>query len=78
MTRNILIVLLLAGISTSLRAQDIAPFRKGDRVTFVGNSITDGGHYHSYIWLPLPHDAAVDVQLWCGRRHGPLHLGPPG
>ena len=51
MTRNILIVLLLAGISTSLRAQDIAPFRKGDRVTFVGNSITDGGHYHSYIWL---------------------------
>ena len=51
MTRNILIVLLLAGISTSLRAQDIAPFRKGDHVTFVGNSITDGGHYHSYIWL---------------------------
>ena len=47
MTRNILIVLLLAGISTSLRAQDIAPIRKGDRVTFAGNSITDGGHYHS-------------------------------
>lgn len=33
------------------RAQQIKPFKKGDRVAFVGNSITDGGHYHSYIWL---------------------------
>ena len=31
--------------------QTIKPFIKGDRVVFVGNSITDGGHYHSYIWL---------------------------
>jgi len=36
--------------NTSL-AQTIAPFKNGDRVVFVGNSITDGGHYHSYIWL---------------------------
>ncbi len=28
-----------------------APFKKGDRVAFIGNSITDGGHYHSFIWL---------------------------
>ena len=34
-----------------MKEQHIAPFRKGDRVAFVGNSITDGGHYHSYIWL---------------------------
>lgn len=27
------------------------PFQKGDRVVFLGNSITEGGHYHSYIWL---------------------------
>ena len=33
------------------QAQQVAPFKAGDRVTFVGNSITDGGHYHSYIWL---------------------------
>ena len=32
-------------------AQQITPFKKGDRVVFTGNSITDGGHYHSYIWL---------------------------
>ncbi|MDB5135068.1 MAG: hypothetical protein JWP37_1671 [Mucilaginibacter sp.] len=31
--------------------QKITPFHAGDRVAFVGNSITDGGHYHSYIWL---------------------------
>lgn len=32
-------------------AQQIKPFNAGDRVAFTGNSITDGGHYHSYIWL---------------------------
>ncbi|GAB6009575.1 SGNH/GDSL hydrolase family protein [Dysgonomonas reticulitermitis] len=32
-------------------AQQIKPFKEGDRVVFLGNSITDGGHYHSYIWL---------------------------
>jgi len=38
-------------ILTGVYAQKIAPFHAGDRVAFVGNSITDGGHYHSYIWL---------------------------
>ena len=38
-------------VCTPVQSQSIAPFRKGDRVAFVGNSITDGGHYHSYIWL---------------------------
>lgn len=33
------------------RAQTVAPFKDGDRAVFLGNSITDGGHYHSYIWL---------------------------
>jgi lysophospholipase L1-like esterase len=39
------------GIFSVAHAQKVAPFKKGDRVVFVGNSITDGGHYHSYIWL---------------------------
>lgn len=51
MKRRTLIALLLAGTAMTLNAQTIAPFQKGDRVAFVGNSITDGGHYHSYIWL---------------------------
>lgn len=49
---------LIATVATALSltfhhcaAQQIAPFKNGDRVVFVGNSITDGGHYHSYIWL---------------------------
>lgn len=29
----------------------ISRFKKGERVVFVGNSITHGGHYHSFIWL---------------------------
>lgn len=46
---SIAAALLLPG--GALRAQRIAPFEAGDRVAFLGNSITDGGHYHSYIWL---------------------------
>lgn len=34
-----------------IRAQQITPFKENDRVVFLGNSITDGGHYHSYVWL---------------------------
>lgn len=50
MKKFIIPLLLLAACSQG-QAQTVAPFQKGDRVTFVGNSITDGGHYHSYIWL---------------------------
>jgi lysophospholipase L1-like esterase len=45
---------LLIGLSItcgSTFAQQVSPFKGGDRVIFMGNSITDGGHYHSYIWL---------------------------
>jgi len=48
---------LLVALSLSLclgtvaEAQSVEPFHAGDRVAFVGNSITDGGHYHAYIWL---------------------------
>jgi lysophospholipase L1-like esterase len=38
-------------IFSTVNAQKVAPFKTGDRVVFVGNSITDAGHYHSYIWL---------------------------
>ena len=48
---RILVLSLLLCACTCMQAQSVAPFQKGDRVTFVGNSITDGGHYHSYIWL---------------------------
>ena len=50
MKKAILSLFVLATCSM-LVAQEVAPFKAGDRVAFVGNSITDGGHYHSYIWL---------------------------
>jgi len=31
--------------------QPVTPFRAGERVVFVGNSITEAGYYESYIWL---------------------------
>ncbi|MET3977482.1 lysophospholipase L1-like esterase [Mucilaginibacter sp. UYP25] len=45
------ILIFSAGVATSVNAQQVKSFKAGDRVAFVGNSITDGGHYHSYIWL---------------------------
>src|SRR4051812_19834446 len=43
--------LLLCAFVLPCSAQTVQPFKQGDRVVFTGNSITDGGHYHSYIWL---------------------------
>lgn len=43
--------LLFCVIFLPATAQTIQPFKQDDRVVFTGNSITDGGHYHSYIWL---------------------------
>ncbi|MFD2146050.1 GDSL-type esterase/lipase family protein [Mucilaginibacter antarcticus] len=50
---KLLLLLFLLGCSITVFAQtqNIAPFKQGDRIVFTGNSITDGGHYHSYIWL---------------------------
>lgn len=51
MIKRILLFSFLLAACFISRAQTVAPFHKGDRVVFTGNSITDGGHYHSYIWL---------------------------
>lgn len=44
-------ILVASFVVQVCQAQTVPPFQTGDRVAFVGNSITDGGHYHSYIWL---------------------------
>lgn len=52
MIRQIVTMALALCVGTlHTAAQQVTPFKAGDRVAFVGNSITDGGHYHSYIWL---------------------------
>jgi lysophospholipase L1-like esterase len=43
------LLLLTAGITTT-NAQ-VQPFKTGDKIAFVGNSITEQGYYESYIWL---------------------------
>lgn len=50
---RILLVLSLIYINCDypLAQTTIPRFKKGERVVFVGNSITHGGHYHSFIWL---------------------------
>jgi len=48
---NKIILAIVFFLSVLARAQQISPFKDGDRAVFLGNSITHGGHYHSYIWL---------------------------
>lgn len=51
MKKLILLCVLMASVVCGTQAQQVAPFKDGERAVFLGNSITDGGHYHSYIWL---------------------------
>ncbi len=51
MKKILLCAILMCGLHAGIRAQQITPFREGERAVFLGNSITDGGHYHSYVWL---------------------------
>ena len=52
MHRKIYLQFLLLFVFLNSHSQSkVQPFVNGDRVVFMGNSITDGGHYHSYIWL---------------------------
>ena len=53
MTRKIaaLTVFIISCATSTAQIQQVERFKKGDRIAFTGNSITDGGHYHSYIWL---------------------------
>jgi len=50
--RKISLVLIACVLFSFAQAQQTIPqFKKNERVVFVGNSITHGGHYHSFIWL---------------------------
>ncbi|MDE1192999.1 MAG: hypothetical protein PW786_12775 [Arachidicoccus sp.] len=66
--RFILIHVLSVLFCLSARAQDIQVFKSGDRIAFLGNSITHGGHYHSYIWLYyMTHFPDRKIQIFnCG------------
>lgn len=49
--KKITLIIYLLSVALHISAQTIPVFKDGERVAFVGNSITCGGRYHSYIWL---------------------------
>ncbi len=53
MIKKWMMAVAMTSVSSVLFAQNAAiePFKKGDRICFVGNSITEAGYYESYIWL---------------------------
>lgn len=51
MKKFLVLVAAVCMTYTTAFAQTVKPFKEGERAVFLGNSITDGGHYHSYIWL---------------------------
>lgn len=64
-----LTVACLLGMYTS--AQTVKPFEDGERAVFLGNSITDGGHYHSYIWLYyMTRFPEMDIRIFNGGIGG--------
>jgi len=50
-TISLFLVIFLMGAMNGTFAQSLQPFKKGDRVVFAGNSITEAGLYENYIWL---------------------------
>lgn len=51
MKEKIAYLIVILVISANLFAQQVSPFKKNERVVFLGNSITEAGYYPSYIWL---------------------------
>jgi len=51
MYKKLLFVVAFIACGRSAFAQTLAPFNAGEKVAFVGNSITEAGYYESYIWL---------------------------
>lgn len=51
MKKSVTVCLLSFLLVYTSYAQELNPFKDGDRVVFLGNSITHAGYYESYIWL---------------------------
>jgi lysophospholipase L1-like esterase len=53
MIKKWMMALAMTTVGSAAFAQSatIEPFKKGDRICFMGNSITEAGYYESYIWL---------------------------
>jgi lysophospholipase L1-like esterase len=49
--KRIFVLFLTILVTGAIATAQVLPFKSGDRITFVGNSITEQGYYESYIWL---------------------------
>ena len=71
MKKFVLTIAVFIGISIFSFSQNVKPFEEGDRVVFLGNSITHGGHYHSYIWLYyMTHFPNQNIRIFNGGVGG--------
>ena len=61
MKKFLVLVAAVCMAYTTAFAQTVKPFKEGDRAVFLGNSITDGGRYHS-LHDPLPEYAYSCIQ----------------
>ena len=57
--KRLLFSMLLLAVSVTVAGQTVPQFKPGDKVALVGDSITHGGHYHSYVWL-----FQVGIRIW--------------
>lgn len=71
MKKIILCALLSIFCFKAANAQQLEPFKDGDRVVFLGNSITHAGFYESYVWLYyMTHFPERKVQILNGGSGG--------
>lgn len=71
MKKAFLIICTFCFLLFPARAQQIPSFKPNDRIVFLGNSITEGGHYHSYIWLYyMTHFPKLPLRLYNGGIGG--------
>lgn len=71
MKKVLFILYTLCILYSPVGAQQIPSFKANDGVVFLGNSITEGGHYHSYIWLYyMTHFPDLPLRIYNGGIGG--------
>ncbi|MFC6100488.1 SGNH/GDSL hydrolase family protein [Olivibacter domesticus] len=69
--KKVFLIWILLIICRISYAQSVQPFKKGDRVVFAGNSITEAGLYENYIWLYyITHFPEARLQVFNGGIGG--------
>lgn len=71
MKKVLFIIYTFCILLSPANSQQIPSFKPNDGVVFLGNSITEGGHYHSYIWLYyMTHFPNLPIRIYNGGIGG--------